>query len=107
MEEKPIPRRGSNLLQRSRFLEQMRRPRNHDELNRGVQSRLGHLVQADDDVIALADEKERGGPHARQRITSKVGPAPARHDGGDTIRSFGGSDQRCPGTGAGPKQADR
>src|SRR3990172_11335875 len=91
------PRRGevSDLLERARLLEEMRRARDDGELVLAAQEGRGLAVEFEDDVVPAADDEKRGRldePHARR---GHVGASAARDDGSDLPAELRPRPERC------------
>jgi hypothetical protein len=73
----PIERKLRHLLERARFLEQVRGPRDDLQVHRRADLAHGRLVDHDDRLVVAADDEQRGRLHARQRIARQVRAAAA------------------------------
>jgi hypothetical protein len=82
MRDEPLGGVLGDRVERSRFLEQMRRVRHYDQLLFAPERFERALVQLEHDRVALADDQERRRAHAAERLTGESATA-ARDDSGD------------------------
>ena len=78
---KPPTSQIDDLVQCSRLLEEMCRPRHDLQAFRACQLRKRLLIQLHNIVVSTTDDEQRGCPHARQLITREIRPAAARYNG--------------------------
>ena len=106
MRGEPGPGESGDVVECARLFEQMGGAGDDAQPVRASQPHLGGPVEVDDDVVAAADDQQRGGPDKTQPWAREVGSAAAGHDGRHVVVRVGGGPQGGAGSGARPEVAD-
>jgi 5-(carboxyamino)imidazole ribonucleotide mutase len=106
MRAEPVGRKSRHAVQRSRLLEQVRRARHDLEGALAAHPIRRAPVHPEHDIVASADDEQRGRPYGGQVISGQIRSAATGHDRTDAPIQTSGCHQGGGGAGARPEEAD-